>query len=100
MPNCRGRKIEESAMRKMIWFAFLGTVIATPFSANAVERLHSSTEFQRIILAQAGSAGGTIGKQDKSISGGEEGMERDRPPQANPGRPTSRESNTNDALPS
>jgi hypothetical protein len=36
---------------------------------------------QESALAQAGSTGGTIGKQDKSISGGEEEADRPRPRQ-------------------
>jgi hypothetical protein len=48
-------------------------------------------------LAQAGSTGGTIGKQDKSISGGEE--QRSSYPHAGIGQPANPEKNKKESLP-
>jgi hypothetical protein len=53
-------------------FSLFFALIGISFSANSAERSPSSNEFQVIMLAQAGSIGGTIGKQRKSASGGEE----------------------------
>ena len=61
--------------RIMTWLAFFCIAGTASYSANTSERLQSPTESQLIVLAQAGSAGGTIGKQDKTISGGGEGRE-------------------------
>jgi hypothetical protein len=61
--------------------------------ANAQDHL----DHQTLHLAQAGSTGGTIGKMDKSISGGE-----DQPsslPRARSGRPADREASREDSLP-
>lgn len=73
-------------MRQVMWLAFLCTLIAAPFFANAAESLCSSTEFQPIIIAQAGSTGGTIGKENRSMSGSEERRELHRPDAALAGR--------------
>jgi hypothetical protein len=51
-------------------------------------------------LAQAGSTGGMIGKQDKSVSGDKEPAERQGPNSDKPERPTSRAVNSISALPS
>jgi len=48
-------------------------------------------------LAQAGSTGGTIGKQDKSISGGEE--QRSSHPHAGNSQPANREKNKGESPP-
>ena len=59
-------------MRQVMGLAVLSTLIAAPFFVNAEESLRSSTEFQPIVLAQAGSTGGTIGKENRSVSGSEQ----------------------------
>jgi hypothetical protein len=67
-------------------------------SQEAAAQLRSDSGALR--LAQAGSTGGTLGKQDKSISGDEEPAEGQRPRPDKSERPTGRESNTLTALPS
>ena len=52
--------------------AFAWAMIAAPSYAHSSESMRSVPDVPPIVLAQAGSTGGTIGKQDKSLSGGEE----------------------------
>ena len=59
-------------MRQVTGLAVLTTLIAAPFFVNAEESLRSSAEYQPLVLAQAGSTGGTIGKENRSVSGGVE----------------------------
>jgi hypothetical protein len=51
---------------------------------------------QRTLLAEAGSTGGSIGRTDKSISGGEE---RSTAPDTGPGRRVNRNSSREEAFP-
>jgi hypothetical protein len=73
-------------MRQVLGLSVLSTLIAAPFFVNAEESLRSSTEFQPIVLAQAGSTGGTIGKENRSVTGSEERRELYRPDTALAGR--------------
>ena len=50
-------------------------------------------------LAQAGNAGGTIGKQDKSISGGQERTDSHRPEQTRSERQIDTRSNAKESFP-
>jgi hypothetical protein len=61
-------------MRKWqrLCLAFASALIAAPSCAHSSESMRSLPDVPPIVLAQAGSTGGTIGKQDKSLSGGEE----------------------------
>jgi hypothetical protein len=61
--------------------------------ANAWDYL----DHQPLRVAQAGSTGGTIGKMDKSISGGED--QPSSPPRARTSRPAERDSSREDSLP-
>ena len=56
----------------MLWIAFASALIAASSSADSSEATRSLTDLLPIVLAQAGSTGGAIGKQNKSISGGED----------------------------
>lgn len=66
-------------MPRLILSAFIVGLLSLLTLANGAERPQGSTLAPKIILAQAGSTGGTIGKQGKSVSGGEETMESPRP---------------------
>lgn len=59
---------------------FIMGLLLSPTLASTAERPQGSTLTPQIFLAQAGSAGGTIGKQDKSLSG----EERAEPPRRAP----------------
>lgn len=57
-------------------------MLLTPASGS--DRSAQPSPFPPIVLAQAGSAGGTVGKQRKSISSNEESTEPRRSPPAQP----------------
>ena len=73
------------------WLAFAWALIAASSCAHSSESMRSFPDVPPIVLAQAGSTGGTVGKQDKSLSGGEETpapRETTRSAKAAPASPT------------
>ena len=79
----------------------LPRLVAVVTLMTAVFCLHANAQDYRdnqpLRMAQAGSTGGTIGKMDKSISGGED--QPASPPRARSSRPAERDSGREESLP-
>ncbi len=65
-------------MRGFFLFALLADMLAGSAAPNAEERLAGTTT-PPVVFAQGGSTGGSIGKQDKAVSGSRERTLPDRP---------------------